>query len=94
MDYYAHAPHTAATLARRWRGAASRSCEVGLELKAKSGSDPDSGCYRSLRVPRHFGNATQPQNMYTSPSGRVVLLGIIDFAHLGHTGAAAANNSG
>jgi hypothetical protein len=32
--------------------------------------------------------------MYRSPPGRDALLGVIAFAHLGHTGAAAANISG
>ena len=50
--------------------------------------------YLSVRAPRHFGNATQPQNMCRSPPGRVALLGAIGFEHLGHTGAAAANISG
>jgi hypothetical protein len=32
--------------------------------------------------------------MWRSPPGRVVLLGVIALAHLGQTGAAAANISG
>jgi hypothetical protein len=50
--------------------------------------------YRTGRVPKHPGNPTHPQNRYRSPSGRVALRGVIGFAHLGHTGAAAANISG
>jgi hypothetical protein len=32
--------------------------------------------------------------MYRSPPGRVALLGVMGFEHLGHAGAAAANISG
>ena len=63
-------------------------------LEGEPSSEFPDWPYLSVRVPRHFGNATQPQNAYTSPSGRVALLGFIGFVHLGQTGAAAANSSG